>query len=261
MYRNKKLFITVLIFTLLLVLTISLLLGCLADPVIPYYSSVDEKTNQISSTITVIGSGSYKVTPDKVMVNIAVFSEEETSQEAVDKNSTTIEKVVEAIESLEIEDLEMQTISFNLNSLYDYRREGEAPEVYAYRATIVLEISTTEITLIGEVISKAIEEGANDVSSLSFGLSEDLEKQSKKIALEKATMDGKNKANAIANSLDIEIVDIYYISESETYFPSPLIAREFAAQESSGIGEVTPPQIIPNEIEVTAVVQIAYVFK
>lgn len=260
MYRNKKLFISVLIFILLAVLTTLLLSGCLGDPVTPYYS-VDEKTNQISSTITVIGSGSYKVTPDKVMVNIAVFSEEETSQEVVDKNSTTIEKVIEAIESLEIEDLEMQTISFNLNSLYDYRREGEAPEVYAYRATTVLEISTTEITLIGEVISKAIEEGANDVSSLSFGLSEDLEKQSKKIALEKATTDGKNKANAIAKSLDIEIVDIYYISESETYFPSPLIAREFAAQESSGIGEVTPPQIIPNEIEVKAVVQIAYLFK
>lgn len=261
MFRNRNLFVSVMIIALLVALTTLLLSGCLTDPVIPYYDSVNERANQLSNTITVTGNGSHKVAPDKVMVNIAIFNEENISQEAVDKNSTNAEKVIDAMEALEIEDLKIQTISFNLDPLYNYSREGEPPEIYSYRATTVLEVSTTEITLIGEVISKAIEKGANDVSALIFGLSEDLEKESKRIALEKATLDGKSKADSIANSLDVEIIDIYYISESETYLPSPLIAKEFAVQESSGIGQVTPPRIIPNEIEVTSVVQISYIFK
>ena len=251
--------VKIIVFLIFLVCIIPFTIGCLADPVTPYYSSGSEKTDQLSNTITVTGRGSHKVVPDRVMVNVSIFIEEETSQKAVDKNSKTTADVMEALESLGIEDIKIQIVSFNLDPLYDYRRENEPPEVYAYRAATVLEVSTTEITMVGEIIAEAIEAGANDVSSLIFGLSDELEREAKKKAFEEAATDGKNKADDIADSLGIEIVDIYYINESETYVPAPFAAREFAIEES--LDGVSPLPINPNEVEVTAVVQISYIFR
>jgi len=251
----KKIFILLLSCTLILPFAFS----CLADPTAPYYSNDVKSAGKLDNTISVTGKGSYRAVPDEVMIDITVFTEEETSQDAVDKNSKTTGDVVEALEGLDIEDTKIQTVSFNLDPLYDYRREDEPPEVYAYRASTVLEVSTTEVTKVGEIISGAIEAGANDVSSLRFGLSDELEREAKKYALQEAAADGKNKAEDIAQSLGLDIVDIYYISESETYIPSPFAAREFAVEESTG--GVSPVPITPNEIEITATVQISYIFR
>ncbi len=232
--------------------------GCLADPAAPYYSSSDRQ-DQVQSTLSVTGNGSSKVVPDKAMINIAVFVEDDTSGEAVDKNSQTTADVISALEGLEIDDLDIQTVSFNLDPLYNYRRENEPPEVYGYRASTVMEVSTLEIDMTGEIIAEAIESGANDVSSLRFGLSQELERQAKKTALERAAEDGRNKAEDIAESLDVEIVEIYYISESETYVPSPLMARTSAVEES--LADISAVPITPNEIEITASVHISYIFR
>jgi uncharacterized protein YggE len=259
MFKNRKIVLKILLLLVTAILAGPFAFGCLADQPVPYYSPGNDKTDQLSNTITVTGRGSYKVVPDKVMVNISIFIEDETSQKAVDKNSKTTAEVVEALENLGIEDIRIQTVSFNLDPLYNYRRKDEPPEVYAFRATTVMEVSTLDIMRIGEIIAEAIDAGVNDVSSLRFGLSDELEREAKKNALEEAALDGKNKAEDIADSLGINIVDIYYISESETHIPAPLMAREFAADEA--VGGVSAVPITPNEVEVTASVQISYIFR
>jgi uncharacterized protein len=263
MVRRRTVFITIMILFIVAVMAALLFAGCLADQVSPYYNDSDERREETASTITVTGSGSHRVVPDKAMVNISIFNEEDTSQKAVDLNSSITEKVMETIGALEVRDLEIRTVSFNLIPLYTYRGEDKPPEVYAYRATTVLEASTVEIDEIGRIISSSIEAGANDVSSLSFGLSDDLEKESKKSALGKAAMDGKDKAYAIANSLGVEITDIYYVSEIETYSPGPVILRELEAAagelpESEG---VSPIPVAPDEVEVTAAIKMTYLFR
>lgn len=261
MLRSKKKLNLVLFSSFLIFIVFILFTGCLTGETPPYYNIQDESTNKIDNIITVTGKGSYKVIPDIVLANITIFHEEDTSQEAVDKNSITTEKVMSALEAIEAKDLKIQTISFNLDPLYNYRGKNKPPEIYAYRATTILEVSTTEIPIIGEIIAEAIETGANDISSLRFDLSKEKEKEAKRYALEEATRDGENKAYAIANSLDVEIDNVYYIEEIETYFPGPIYAREFAAEEAMGLEEVTPPPITPREIEVTANIQIAFTFK
>jgi uncharacterized protein len=265
MFRRKTIFITISILFINLFLAALLFSGCLADQVSPYYNDGDEGQGGEANTITVTGSGSQRVVPDKAMVDISIFNEEDTSQKAVEQNSMVTEKVIETIEALEIEEIDIRTASFNLIPLYTYRGEDEPPEVYAYRATTVLQASTVEIDEIGRIISSSIEAGANDVSSLRFGLSDNLEKESKKAALEKAAMDGKDKAYTIANSLGVDITDIYYVSETETYSPGPVILRELGAAAAAGelpeAEGVSSIPVTPDEVEVTAVIKITYSFR
>jgi len=265
MVRRRAIFITISISSVILFMAALLISGCLADQVSPYYNDSDERREETASTITVTGSGSHRVVPDKAMVDISIFNEEDTSQKAVEQNSMVTEKVIETIEALEIEEIDIRTASFNLIPLYTYRGEDEPPEVYAYRATTVLQASTVEIDEIGGIISSSIEAGANDVSSLRFGLSDDLEKESKRQRWRKAAMDGKDKAYTIANSLGVEIIDIYHVSETETYSPGPVIFRETEAavgagefSETEGVSSIP---VAPDEVEVTAVIKITYSFR
>jgi len=259
MINKLKIFTSFSTLVVLAFLIIALVSGCLADPTTPYYSSNSEKDDQLSNTITVTGEGSYVVVPDEAKINISIFIEEDTSQEAVDKNGKTTSEVISALEGLDIQDMDIQTISFNLDPLYNYRRENEPPEVYAYRATTVMEVSTLDMTMVGEIISEAIGAGANDISSLRFGLSDELERQAKKEALDMAAKDGSDKASDIAESLGIDIVGIYYIRESGTSIPVSFETKAFAAEEALGDAVAVP--ITPNEIEVTASVTISYIFR
>jgi uncharacterized protein YggE len=245
---------------ILMIILISMFLfsGCLADETASYFEPDTGTVDGESATLIVTGSGSYTVIPDRVLVNVTIFSEEDTSKEAVNSNSTITEKVITELESIGIADIKIQTASFNLNPLYNYRRENEPPEVYAYRATTILEVSTTEILSIGEILARAIEAGSNDISSLRFDLSEELEKEAKTAALDEAAGDAKNKAYSITDSLGLEIDGIYNIQELETYYAGPVITRDFATEEADGIGEIESLPVSPNEIEVTASLQITY---
>ncbi len=128
--------------------------------------------------------------------------------------------------------------------------------IYSYRATTVLEISTTEISKIGEIIAGSIGAGANNISSLRFDLSDSKKKEAKIAALQEATQDGRDKAYAIAGSLDVQIDKIYYISETETFFPPPVYALEAQVER-----DIASPVISPQEVEVTANIQIAFTFR
>lgn len=250
--RYKKIIFPLIFFTFSLLVFSS----CLADEVAPYFGLEEDTLQETASLITVTGSGSHKTIPDLVLVNITIVTEKDTSNQAVSQNSETSSDVISSIEKIEAENLQIETTGYSLRPLYDYHSEDEPPVIYAYRATIVLEISTTEISKIGEIIAAAIGSGANNISSVRFDLSDNMKKQAKITALQEAALDGRDKAFAIASSLNVQIDKIYYINETETFFPGPVFALEAQAER-----DVTPPVITPQEVEVTANIQIAFTFK
>lgn len=252
--RSKYL---VIIFPLIFFTFVLLLFSsCLADDNTPYFGLEEDPSRETVNLITVTGSGSYKTIPDLVLVSITIITEKDSSNQAVSLNSQTSSDVISSMELIEAENLKIQTTGYNLSPLYDYRGEDEPPVIYAYRAITVLEISTTEISRIGEIIAGSVEAGANNISSLRFDLSDNMKKEAKIAALQEAAKDGQEKAYAIAGSLDVQIDKIYHISESETFFPGPVYALEAQAER-----DVIAPVISPQEVEITANIQIAYTFR
>ncbi len=242
----------------LIIFTFAMLLfsGCLADEGAPYFGLEEVAPPETASLITVTGSGSFKTIPDLVLVSISIITEKDSSSQAVDQNSKISTDVILAIEQIEAEDMEIQTTGYNLSPLHDYRGEDEPPVIYAYRATNVLEISTTEVAKVGEIIAAAIDAGATNISSLRFDLSDNMKKQAKTAALQEAAWDGRDKAYAIASSLDVQIDKVFYVSETETFYPGPVYALEAKVER-----DTTAPVISPQEVEVTASMQIAFTFR
>jgi uncharacterized protein YggE len=233
------------------------LTGCLGNG-IPEITLTAEAANKgIQNTISVNGSGSVKIVPDQVMVDIGIVTEKSTTQEAVDENSKISDQVISAIEKINAEGLTIETIGFNLNPLYDYSNQNKPPVLYAYQVTSTVEVKTSDLKLIGEIIAKATESGATNISSIGFDLTDNTKKKAINDALTEAAKNASDKAAAIAESMGLKIDKVSYIIESGTNYPGPLLTMLSAAEKNAA---VTPPQILPQEIEVTASVTMVFIF-
>jgi uncharacterized protein YggE len=189
------------------------------------------------------------------------MTEQPSSAESVNENTTKTDGVISAIKSLGINDLKIQTQGFTLNPLYNYP-ENMPPSIYAYRTVSSLKITTGKIERIGDIISVSIESGANEVSSIEYDLDEELKKSTKSEALSLAVKDADLKAEAIAEAMAAQIVEIVSVSEQGTSFTNPVYYMD--REESFGAAktaDIASPEILPQEIEVHSQVEVIYKFK
>jgi uncharacterized protein YggE len=257
--RSKGKLLLIASLSMVAALSIFIFTGCL-DTQIPEIT-IQEETGEVQvsqNTISVIGTGRIKVLPDEVFINISILTERPTTQEAVDENSIITNNLISVIEKIEAENLTVETIGYELRPLYDYTADDEPPTIYAYRVNTTIEVKTTDVDKIGEIITKATESGATTISSIGFDLSDETKSLTKKEALAEATRDASEKALAIAQSLGLKIERVVYISETEVLFPGPLMAPQGLGEVRAE--EVTAPVILPQEIEVTATLNIIYLF-
>jgi len=249
------------IVSLILVFAAVTLSGCLDGEIAPLGTASESLTANLQNTISVTGSGTVKVIPDEVFIDISVITEKPSTRSAVDENSRISEEIISAIENLNAENLTIETTGFNLNPLYDYSQKNKPPRIYAYQVTSTLEVTTTDLEKVGEIIATATESGANDISSIGFDLTDESKRTAVNKALAEASKDAANKAYAIANSTGLTISQILYISESETSYPGPLFSISKTAEDTEALGRVTSPTILPQEIEITASINIVYLFE
>jgi len=234
--------------------------GCFGTG-IPEITMPDENTDQaFKNTISVDGTGTVKVLPDEVIIDVSVVTEKPTTEEAVNENTSIFNKVKRSIEKTNAANLKIETTNFNLSPLYDYSVQNKPPKIYAYQVTSTIEVRTTDLEKMGGIIASAIESGATNISSIGFDLTESLKQKAVNDALTAATNDASAKAKIIADSMGLTIDRVYAINESGTSFPVPLRTDMKAAAEGAS-GNVSAPEILPQEIEVSASVGIVYLFK
>ena len=233
--------------------------GCFGTG-IPEITMPGETTDQAyKNTISVNGNGTAKVLPDEVVVDVSVVTEKLTTKEAVNENTSIFDKVKRSIEKINAANLKIETTNFNLSPLYDYSVQNQPPKIYAYQVTSTIEVRTTDLEKMGEIIASAIESGATNISSIGFDLTESLKQKAVNDALTAATNDAGAKAKTIADSMGLTIDRVYAINKSGTSFPEPFRAAMKSASEGMG-GDVSAPEILPQEIEISASVGIVYLF-
>ena len=254
--RNKIIGLVLIAILILLPFTMT---GCFGTG-IPEITMPGETTDQAyKNTISVDGNGTVKVLPDEVVVDVSIVTEKPTTEEAVNENTSIFNKIKRSIEKINAADLKIETTNFNLSPLYDYSVQNKPPKIYAYQVTSTIEVRTTDLEKMGGIIANAIESGATNISSIGFDLTESLKQKAVNDALTAAINDASLKAKTIADSMGLTIDRVYAINESGTSFPEPFRTAMKAAPEGMG-GDVSAPEILPQEIEISASVGIVYLF-
>ena len=214
----------------------------------------------LSQTISASGSASIKVLPDEAAIYLQILTEDKSADLAKDKNAEILDKVTTALLKIELEKKDIQTDSFNIYPKYNYD-EGKQ-EIIGYTVNHRLRIVTEDFDNVGKIIDAAVDNGAL-VESINFELSNEKQAEFKKQALEEASKDAREKADAIAAGLNARIGSLVSVTASSfDYYPYPIFRAETLEVGIAGAeAKMAVTDISPKELEVTAQVSVVYKVK
>lgn len=202
-------------------------------------------------TLTVRGSGEVHVAPDRATVRLGLTHQAESAAEAQNEVNRVAGRILEAIRGMGIPEESIRTVDLNLHAIYASMRQPEdQPRIVGYRASNVVEVRTDDLDRVGPIIDAGLQAGANRVEGVQFGLAND--EPARREALRRAADDARRKAEALAEALEVRLLEIDEISEEGVTFP----VREVYQQRTMAMDAATP--VSPGQLSVNAGVSLKY---
>ncbi len=226
----------------------------------PLYSEA-QGNNEFPNVASVSGFGGAKMDPDVAKVTINILTESSTAESATREAAEIFNSLIRSLEEAGIAEDQVRSNSFNLNPIYFYPKD-QAPQITGYRLSHSLSVTVASPNLedlglkAGDVVDIATAAGVTSISSIQFTVSDESMRILRNEALRNAIRDAREKAEVIADSLEVTLVGVVSISES-SFSPAPRFEADFARAEAA-IAPAPPTQILPSEFEVTANVFIQY---
>jgi len=211
---------------------------------------------QSENTINVDGSSEINVEPDEAEVWAGISIVKDTAQEAQAEANEAINNMIDGLRYKGISEQDIETENLNLYEEYSWD-EGTRKSI-GWRASQTLKIKTNDLTKVGEIVDICVKNGANQLNNINFKLSKEKEAEYKKQALAEATINAKEKAETITESLGARLGKIKTVSESN--FGYRPYMYEMTAKASGVAMDMVEEaaSIMPSDVTVTANINIVY---
>lgn len=196
--------------------------------------------------ITVTGFGESKAKPDLATLSIGVEVQAKTPGKALADNAKRMTAVIDRLKETGLADKDLRTSQLGVWPVYANREQP--PKIVGYRASNQLSVTIRDIERLGDILDKAVADGANTVSGPSFSIADPKPQLEK--ARDAAVEDAIAKAERYARAADVELGEVMSISESGG---APVISRHMRAD---AMAASTP--IAPGESTVTASVTMTF---
>ncbi|HML27126.1 MAG TPA: SIMPL domain-containing protein [Methanomethylovorans sp.] len=215
--------------------------------------AISQNGSNTADTITMSGYAEEKIVPDTASLSIGVVVQADTAKDASDQNAALMSAVVAELKALGLEDREIQTSYVSVYPVYNYDREQT---ITGYSASNSVQVTTTKIGNLSQIIDSSTAAGANQIGSISFSVSDDRQEQLREDLMNEAIADASSKANALAGSLDLKVTGVQTASISENGNSRVYYAVTEEAMDAAA-GSVSTP-IEPGESTVSMSVQVTY---
>lgn len=249
--RNK--YITI---SLATVIGIVMLIMLFASAVTALNVKAAETESSTSNTVTVSGSHTVIVSPDKSEIHLAVTTKNDTAAKALEQNSKDVTKVIEALKELEIKEKSIVTGSYNIYQDYDYEKN----EPSGFNVSTSLIVKDQNIDKTGEVISAAVGAGATEVQYISYTCSNYDEEYEN--ALTDAVAAAKKKAEVLAKAGGKSLGSVQAIVEGYQDTSARYVNKSAATEEVAveAAMDASVP-IMPEDSEIVANVTVTWYLK
>jgi len=215
---------------------------------------MNHRHNQVGAegrkTLTVFGEGTISATPDQVEMRLGVITQNESITTGQQENAAAIAAVIAAIQNLNVQEHQIQTVVYRIDPQYDYI---EGVEVFrGYRIVHLLQITLDQVGIAGPVIDAAVNSGANSIASIQFTLEDPTIVFNQ--ALTQAVVNARSKADTLANSLNV------------TLNPVPLEVKEVAKGAISErypmvlAAQTTPTPIQPGQLIYEVTIEVLFTY-
>ncbi len=236
-----------------MILVVVVVLGVLGIQALKSIVPSTENPAQVSAT----GNSELSVMPDKAIVRIKVETDGKTAQIAQDKNTEIMAKVQSALKRAGVDSKDIESDQYNLYPWQEWDSITQRSVDKGYKLYHTIKVTTDDFEKVGELITVAVDAGANGIENIQFDLSEAKQAEVKKEALQQASKNAKEKAQAIADGLGVRLGELQSIQESAfNYGP---IYRGMEAVSMDMGGKISAPvPIQPENLDITATVSVSY---
>ncbi|MGC9046712.1 MAG: SIMPL domain-containing protein [Minisyncoccia bacterium] len=201
-----------------------------------FVSLYSEKVEQnITRSFQVQGEGKVTAIPDTAILVFGVITQGGMDLNAIqNSNSQKANKAIDFVKSQGIQDLDIKTISYNIEPRYQYQTCNNTictpAQIIGYNVNQNIQIKVYDFSKLGNIISGVVQNGANSISSLSFTIKklDDLQEE----ARQKAIVQAQEKAQDIAHIAGFKLGKLLTINESVNV-PQPQVLMNYAKLESA----------------------------
>ncbi len=225
----------------------------------PALAHEEDNGDHVVPSLTVQGDAQVQAAPDEATVRLGVVAQAATAKDAQGEVSRVAGAVLAAIGRLGVPRERIQTSELQLFPVYSEappRPESaleREPRIVGYRASNVVSVRLAELDKVGPVVDAGLGAGANQVEGVSFGLRSDL--AARQQALREAAVEARRKADAMAEALGVDIVELLEAVEGGVQVVRPRFAAARMAMEAMD-ASATP--VAPGQISVDASVSLTF---
>lgn len=220
-----------------------------------YAGSVGGSDSDSENTLQMNGNAEMMVMPDTATLNIGAEIMAPTAEEASQENADVMNAVIEELKDLGLEDEDIRTSSVSVRPEYNY---GEGTRtIEGYSASNSVQITTTNLDILGEMIDRSASAGANQIGGVSFSVSDEKQKELHEDLITEAVADASSKAEVLAENLGVEIVGVKSSSISDGTQPRTYYEESVAMDAAAAEKPATP--IEPGESRVSMSVRVTYI--
>ena len=230
------------------ILQIALLASLLSVPALTAFAQTPPPVAQI----TVTGEGVVDGLPDIATLSLGVTTTGDTAAAAMAANTEALRAVMARLKAAGVGDRDMQTTNLSINPNWTGYDSGSKQRIDGYTASNQLTVRIRALDGLGAVLDAAIQDGANTLNGLSFGLSEP--RPALDAARKAAVEDARARATLLVEAAGATLGKIVSISEGGGYSqPAPMFRQSADAAGSVPVaaGEVATTASVTIVFEIT----------
>lgn len=205
--------------------------------------------------LVVTGTGEARVTPDRAIINIGVYSRATTAAAAARDNARKQQAIIDTLLALGFTREQISTVGYNVNPEMRHLPQSGRSEVTGYVVSNTVRVDVRRLDQIGPAIDAALAKGANQIHGLDFYVfnADEPRRRALAQAIERARGDAESMARAAGGSLGA------LLEVSTGFTPIPIRRQEMAMAASRMQADVATP-IEPGEETVRVMVTARWQF-
>lgn len=211
------------------------------------------------NTLSVSGTGEMMTSPDIARITVGVLTENPDVRTAQQENARIMDGMIEALIASGIPREDIQTVGYSIYPVYDESVRPFGQKIRYYQVVSMVQVTVRDISRTGGFIDIAVNNGANQVSSVSFSLSPEREQAVRGQVLTMAARNARVDADVAASATGVTIIGVKSVNVGQVYVPVTYDNRYSAAAEMK-VGAVPTP-IEAGQVRVSAQVSITYLIR
>lgn len=201
------------------------------------------------ATITVIGHGDEKVSPDTATIDAGIVTKAADARQAQQKNDAAMTKLLNRLKTYGVTANDVHTQWYSIHPDYTSDPKSGQQSITGFEADDNIQVDVHNLNKVGTLVDALVQLGANQINGVNYQVSNPQAIQQHLI--DTALADAKSQAQHIAKSLGIMITGVQSV-DTTVGNSGPII---YAAGETQAMAAAP---ISPGTQDVSTSVKVVY---